>query len=96
MEAAIKGASQRVRECGLPYSRRPFDEQMAAGKNRHQGHAHHFILAANYRAQRIFQLHRALGSGMGVGRLRGHEKWIVLWVFRQPARASSACSSGYT
>src|SRR5258707_10422091 len=56
LKGAIDGAGESLSQRGLADSGNAFDQKMAAGENADQRQANHIVLAADYAAQRLFQI----------------------------------------
>ncbi len=65
LKTAVDGPRQSLAESSLAHSGNPFNQQMPASKHRHQGKTDYVVLTANYLAEYVFQLRRAMGRGNG-------------------------------
>src|SRR5713101_7815603 len=78
LEAAVDGPGQRLAEGSLAHARDTFNQQVSARQHRNQRQADDIVLTANYFAEGVFQLRRALGRGDGgFGRHQGNSTMHV-------------------
>jgi hypothetical protein len=56
LKSNVERTGDGVTKCRLPYPRDSFDQQMSAGEDGHQGHAHDLIFSANDGAESTFKL----------------------------------------
>src|ERR1051326_6024791 len=63
LESAVESPRHGLAESRLANAGNAFDEEMSAGKKRDDGQPDNIVLAANYLAEGIFQLSRAVRNG---------------------------------